>query len=232
MPEGGEIQEVIAEKPRRAKGIDLPADTPRSTPKPAAAPVQTSPIAPPMPKHSAFSRNGGTGAEPMVNSASSDHIRIAVKPMAWRASGHRGPPGGPRLLPETRRSSSHCGLSSPTRRCAPECKRPASQRTGRSAAACGQTKNWPPLRRNRRAGDEPGVIRGQEHHERAISSGSPRRPTGICGMMRSFSTFSSIAAHHFGADIARADRVHGDPGPRAFLRQRLGEAQIARLAAE
>ena len=28
---------------------------------------------------------------------------------------------------------------------------------------------------------------------RAISDGSPRRPTGICGMMRSFSTFSSIA---------------------------------------
>jgi hypothetical protein len=48
-------------------------------------------------------------------------------------------------------------------------------------------------------------------------------------MMRSFSTFSSIAFHHFGADIAGADRVHGDAGPRAFLRQRLGEAQVAGL---
>src|SRR3546814_6111164 len=34
---------------------------------------------------------------------------------------------------------------------------------------------------------------------------------------------------HVGVDIARRDRVHRDPGARAFLRQRLGEAVDARF---
>ena len=50
-------------------------------PNPAPLAVQISPIAPPMPKHIAESKNGGTGEEPMVNKAKTAHIRTAEKPM-------------------------------------------------------------------------------------------------------------------------------------------------------
>jgi hypothetical protein len=39
-------------------------------------------MVPPMPKHRALSIKGGTGAEPMVKSASSDHIKMAENPTA------------------------------------------------------------------------------------------------------------------------------------------------------
>ena len=40
---------------------------------------------------------------------------------------------------------------------------------------------------------KPASSEARKATQRAISSGSPRRPTGICGMMRSSSTFWSIA---------------------------------------
>ncbi len=40
---------------------------------------------------------------------------------------------------------------------------------------------------------KPASSEARNTTQRAISSGVPSRPTGICGMMRSFSTFSSIA---------------------------------------
>jgi hypothetical protein len=61
--------------------------------------------------------------------------------------------------------------------------------TGR---AC-QEKNWPPFAEIVEPVMKPASSEARKTTQRAISSGSPRRPTGICGMMRSASTFSSIA---------------------------------------
>ena len=56
-----------------------------------------------------------------------------------------------------------------------------------------QTKNWPPLAEIVEPVMKPASSEARNTTQRAISSGSPRRPTGICGMMRSFSTFSGMA---------------------------------------
>ena len=56
-----------------------------------------------------------------------------------------------------------------------------------------QTKNWPPLALMVEPVTKPASSEARKTTQRAISSGSPRRPTGIWGMMRSFRTFSSMA---------------------------------------
>jgi len=56
-----------------------------------------------------------------------------------------------------------------------------------------QAKYWPPLALMVEPVMKPASSEARKTTQRAISSGSPRRPTGICGMMRSLSTFSSIA---------------------------------------
>ena len=56
-----------------------------------------------------------------------------------------------------------------------------------------QPKNCAPLALIVEPEMKPASSEARNTTQRAISSGSPRRPTGICGMMRSFSTFSSMA---------------------------------------
>lgn len=56
-----------------------------------------------------------------------------------------------------------------------------------------QTKNCPPLAEIVDPVMKPASSEARNTTQRAISSGSPRRPTGICGIMRSFSTFSGTA---------------------------------------
>ncbi len=56
-----------------------------------------------------------------------------------------------------------------------------------------QTKNWPPLAEMVEPVMKPASSEARNTTQRAISSGSPSRPTGICGIMRSLSTFSSMA---------------------------------------
>jgi hypothetical protein len=56
----------------------------------------------------------------------------------------------------------------------------------------------------------------------------PKRPTGNLGD----DLLQHVLGHgrdHVGVDIAGRDRVDGDAGARAFLRQRLGEAVDAGL---
>ena len=56
-----------------------------------------------------------------------------------------------------------------------------------------QTKNCPPFAEIVEPVMKPASSEARNTTQRAISSGSPRRPTGICGMMRSLSTFSGTA---------------------------------------
>jgi hypothetical protein len=76
---------------------------------------------------------------------------------------------------------------------------------------------------------KPASSEARKTTQRAISSGSPRRPTGICGMMRSFEDLLVDGADHVGADIARGHDVDRDAGAGALLGQRAAEADIARL---
>jgi hypothetical protein len=92
----------------------------------------------------------------------------------------------------------------------------------------GQAKYWPPLAEMVEPVMKPASSEARNTTQRAISAGSPRRPTGIWAMMDS-RTFLRDGHHHVGADIAGADDVDGDAGARAFLRQRLGETDIAGL---
>lgn len=54
-------------------------------------------------------------------------------------------------------------------------------------------KNCPPFALITEPVMNPASFETRKATQRAISSGSPRRPTGICGMMRSARTFSSMA---------------------------------------
>jgi hypothetical protein len=71
--------------------------------------------------------------------------------------------------------------------------RTGAGRDGRLPALRRQTKNWPPLALMVDPVMKPASSEARKATIRAISEGSPRRPTGICGMIRSFSTFSSMA---------------------------------------
>lgn len=70
---------------------------------------------------------------------------------------------------------------------------PSRPLPARGGTASLQAKNWAPLALIVEPEMKPASSEARKTTQRAISSGSPRRPTGICGMMRSFSTFSSMA---------------------------------------
>lgn len=70
---------------------------------------------------------------------------------------------------------------------------PSRPLPARGGTASRQAKNWAPLALIVEPEMKPASSEARKTTQRAISSGSPRRPTGICGMMRSFSTFSSMA---------------------------------------
>ena len=102
---------------------------------------------------------------------------------------------------------------------------PAGAGMGRAA----QAMYWPPLAVRVEPVMKPASSLARNTTQRAISSGSPSRPTGICGRISLVQHLLGHRAHHLGADIARADGVDGDAERGALLRQRLGEADRRRL---
>src|SRR5690606_22375363 len=82
--------------------------------------------------------------------------------------------------------------------------------------------------RDGRTGDEAGFIRDKEDYTardlRRLAETADRdlRNDALAHLFRH-------GHHHVGADIAGADGVDGDAGPRTLLCQRLGEAEVARL---
>ena len=86
----------------------------------------------------------------------------------------------------------------------------------------------PAVDRQRRAGDEIGLVGGQEHHAAGdvVGMAEPAHRDAGDDLLQHV---LGHRAHHLGIDIARRHRVHRDAEPRALLRQRLGEAVDARL---
>lgn len=72
-------------------------------------------------------------------------------------------------------------------------KTPADGGRPMRIAAARQAKYCPPFAVIVEPVMKPASSEARKTTQRAISSGSPSRPTGICGMIRSASTFSSIA---------------------------------------
>ena len=100
-----------------------------------------------------------------------------------------------------------------------------------SPTACGRPPQymcWPPLIDRVEPVMKPPSSPHRKATPRAISSAWPSRPTGILATIFS-STSARHRGDHVGVDIAGRDRVDGDAGARAFLRQRLGEAVDAGL---
>ncbi len=75
------------------------------------------------------------------------------------------------------------------RLCGPRLPRPVAG----AGAGQGQAKNCPPFALITEPVMKPASFETRKATQRAISSGSPRRPTGIWGMIRSARTFSSMA---------------------------------------
>ena len=92
------------------------------------------------------------------------------------------------------------------------------------------TMYWPPLTDIVDPVMPPASSAARNTTARAISSGSPRRLTGISGRMLFSSTSFGTACTNCGIDVARADRVHGDAAPGVLQRQGLGEADVAGLS--
>ena len=69
-------------------------------------------------------------------------------------------------------------------------RRPAAAAAGRLT---GQAMYWPPLADRVEPVMKPASSLARKATQRAISSGSPRRPTGICGRIFAFSTSSGTA---------------------------------------
>ncbi len=87
---------------------------------------------------------------------------------------------------------------------------------------------WPPLAVSVEPVMNPASSETRKATQYAISSGSPSRPSGISGRIF-FQGRLRGRLDHFGRDIAWANDIDGDSLARAFLRQRLGEADVARF---
>ena len=197
--------------PRRRTRLPPRATISAAPAKPATAPItwparsrslvaatQTSPTAPPMAKQIALSWNGGTGAEPTVNSARSAQSRTARNPMAVARYGDMARP-----LYRSRRAA-QSGSRPPVfflekipRRAARP--RHAGMKKGRPRWAAPviaevrvQTKNCAPLAEMVEPLMKVDSSEARNTTQRAISSGLPRRPAGIWAMIAS-RTFSGTA---------------------------------------
>src|SRR5581483_5937248 len=87
---------------------------------------------------------------------------------------------------------------------------------------------WPPLMESVDPVMKPASSAARNKTARAISSGLPSRPTGICGRI----FFSMIQRHgiqHLGVDIAGTNGVDRHAEARRFQRQRFGESEFARF---
>lgn len=109
----------------------------------------------------------------------------------WRIMGRKGPTQhfGARVL--IRRDSALLGAVSREALC--KKGRPTGGLFVHGGDRRGYEKNCAPFALMVEPEMKPASSAARNTTQRAISSGSPRRPTGICGMMRSFSTFSSMA---------------------------------------
>src|SRR5215207_2109550 len=83
--------------------------------------------------------------------------------------------------------------------------------------------------RQRRAGDEAAVLGGEEDDGAAdLLRGAEAADRDQRNDLR-LQDLGVDRLHHLGADVAGRDDVDGDPGARAFLGERLGEADVAGL---
>ena len=80
-----------------------------------------------------------------------------------------------------------------------------------------------------RSGDEAGFVGGEEHHAARDLLGLAEPAHRNLRQDRLFQHVLGHGHHHFGRDIAGADRVDGDALVGVLLRQRLGEAEVAGL---
>ena len=90
-----------------------------------------------------------------------------------------------------------------------------------------QAKYCPPFAVRVEPVISPASSEARNTTQRAISSGSPRRPIGISRQYAFLQHVLRHRLHHLGVDVARADGIDGDARARALLRQRLGEAELA-----
>ena len=131
----------------------------------------------------------------MVNRAKRDHISTAENPTSVARPLVTIRPLAPALLaypraPARKRAAPKAG---PAKFVMPRRSSPTRRPSRPTRLSPGQTKNCPPFALIVDPVINPASSLARNTTIRAISSGSPKRPTGICGMMRSFSTFSSIA---------------------------------------
>src|ERR1044072_2873824 len=87
----------------------------------------------------------------------------------------------------------------------------------------------PAIGGKRRSGDEAGVVGGEEHDAARDLLGLAEAPGRDQRQDILVEHVLRHRLHHLGRDVAGADRIHRDAALGAFLRQRLGEAEIARL---
>ena len=108
-----------------------------------------------------------------------------------------GPIAAGERIPTARRGSNSAPALSPFNAAKrPQKDHSMSERRRRSAPltrADRQLKNWPPFGEMVEPVRKPASSEARNTTQRPISSGSPKRPTGICGMIFSFSTFSGTA---------------------------------------
>src|SRR6185437_15682580 len=156
-------------------------------------------------KDIATSWNGGTPPAPVASSASADHSTIAMAPIRVAR------PAPPRAGGDT--------AADPT------------AKTARLRSERGRPRSIHMLAavdRQRRAGDEAGLVGDEEEHAASDLLGMAKPPDGDA-RDDLLEHVGRHGAHHLGVDVARRDGVDGDPLAGAFLRQRLGEAVDARL---
>src|SRR6266567_7945956 len=85
------------------------------------------------------------------------------------------------------------------------------------------------VRGQRRAGDEARIVRGQEYDAARDLFRLTQPPDGDLRNDVLLEHVLRDCLDHLGADISRTDGIDRDAALRALLRQRLGEAELARL---
>src|SRR5439155_4703971 len=121
------------------------------------------------------------------------------------------------------------GLAPPPRlRAAASLSPPYSSRAGRRVALI-LNKILPAIRSERRAGDQPGLVRGEERDAARDFFGFAEPADRDQRQDRFLQHVLGYRLHHLGVDITRANRIHRNARARGFLRQRLGEPELAGL---
>src|SRR5687767_11394666 len=109
------------------------------------------------------------------------------------------------------------------------CSASSSGDSPKSISASALYHVLPAVRRQRRARNEARVIGGEKHD---ATRDLVRLTEAACRDQREDVLLEHVLwhrHHHFGRDVAGADRVHRDARTRAFERQCLGESDVARF---